>query len=98
MQYLLVTRRIQLCRIASRYAAAHREGVAGERVLIAGRLWPNQLVRPCTVPKQVCLLKRAIGAVHQRSLGSIGSSDETSQLRRGPLARRIAAHEKNWVE
>lgn len=29
--YLLVTRRIQLCRIPSRYAAAHREGVAGER-------------------------------------------------------------------
>lgn len=40
------------------------------------------------VPKQVCLLKRAIGAVHQRSLGSIGSNDETSQL---PAAHLLVA-------
>jgi hypothetical protein len=32
-----------------------------------GWLWPDSLARPCKVPRQVRLLKRAIGVVHQRS-------------------------------
>jgi hypothetical protein len=32
-----------------------------------GWLWPDQRARPCELPRQVWLLKRAIGVVHQRS-------------------------------
>jgi len=64
---LLVTRHIRFRRIPPDTQQGIVRDVTGERHRLPGWLWPDRLARPCTVPRQIVLLKRAIGVVHQRS-------------------------------
>jgi hypothetical protein len=77
IQRLPVTRHIRFRRIPPMHRSASLKMRRGRRTdCRSGCSRINRKV-PAEVSRQVNLLKRAMGVVHQRSLGSVDSSDET---------------------